>query len=133
MRGREAERSLASPPAHDESATSDTKTSTRAGTRDERTLRRMTSTFDPFEPGEAQNAWPLLAELRKAGPVAAVAGGMHYVTQHEACRAVMRDTESFSNASGMKAPGVEVPLPDRILGELDPPHHTTIRRVMVTA
>lgn len=93
----------------------------------------MTSTFDPFEPGQAQDSWPLLAELRKAGPVATIAGGMHYVTQHEACRAVMRDAESFSNASGLKAPGVEIPLPDRILGELDPPHHTTIRRVMVTA
>lgn len=93
----------------------------------------MTSTFDPFEPGQAQDSWPLLAELRKEGPIAEVAGGMHYVTRHEACRAVMRDVASFSNASGLKAPGVEVPLPDRILGELDPPHHTTIRRVMVTA
>jgi len=58
---------------------------------------------------------------------------MHYVTRHAECREALRDTESFSNASGMKAPGVEVPFEDRILGELDPPQHSVVRRVMVTA
>ena len=33
----------------------------------------------------------------------------------------------------MKAPGVEVPFEDRLLGELDPPRHTLVRRVVVTA
>jgi cytochrome P450 len=33
----------------------------------------------------------------------------------------------------MKAPGVDIPLEDRLLGELDPPRHTAVRRVMVTA
>jgi cytochrome P450 len=46
---------------------------------------------------------------------------------------VLRDTEHFSNATGMKAPGVEIPAEDRLLGELDPPRHTAVRRVMVTA
>ncbi|MGQ0802637.1 MAG: cytochrome P450 [Actinomycetota bacterium] len=93
----------------------------------------MPSDFNPFEPGQAQRAWPLLAKLRKEGAVAPIAGGMHYVTRHAECREALRDTESFSNASGMKAPGVEVPFEDRILGELDPPQHTAVRRVMVTA
>jgi cytochrome P450 len=93
----------------------------------------MAGGFDPFDPGQAQRAWPLLKELRRQGPVAPIAGGMHYVTRHAECRAVLRDTESFSNASGMKAPGVEVPFEDRILGELDPPQHSVVRRVMVTA
>ena len=93
----------------------------------------MADAFDPFDPGQAQRAWPLLAKLRREGPVAPIAGGMHYVTRHEECRAVLRDTEAFSNASGMKAPGVEVPFEDRILGELDPPQHSLVRRVMVTA
>jgi len=93
----------------------------------------MASDFNPFEPGQAQRAWPLLAKLRREGAVAPIAGGMHYVTRHAECREALRDTESFSNASGMKAPGVEVPFEDRILGELDPPQHTTVRRVMVTA
>jgi cytochrome P450 len=93
----------------------------------------MAGGFDPFDPGQAQRAWPLLKKLRLQGPVAPIAGGMHYVTRHAECREVLRDTEAFSNASGMKAQGVEVPFEDRILGELDPPRHTPVRRVMVTA
>src|SRR5260370_26969450 len=93
----------------------------------------MPGGFDPFDPGQAQRAWPLLKELRREGPVAPIAGGMRYVTRHAECREVLRDTEAFSNASGMKAPGVEVPLEDRILGERDPPQHSVVRRVMVTA
>ena len=93
----------------------------------------MPDDFNPFEPGQAQRAWPLLERLRREGPVAPLAGGMHYVTRHAECRATLRDTDAFSNASGMKAPGVEVPFEDRILGELDPPQHTAVRRVMVTA
>jgi cytochrome P450 family 109 len=87
--------------------------------------------FDPFSGGGGKFA--LLRRLRKAGPLARVAGGMAYVTRHAECRAVLRDTSSFSNASGMKAPGVVIPREDRILGELDPPDHTRVRRVMVTA
>lgn len=89
--------------------------------------------FNPFEPGQAQRAWPLLEELRAAGPVADIDAGMRYVTRHAECRAALRDTRSLSNASGMKAPGIEVPLEDRVLGELDPPQHSAVRRVMVTA
>jgi hypothetical protein len=89
--------------------------------------------FNPFDADQVQDAWPLLAELRANGPVASIAGGMHYVTRHAECQAVLRDATSFSNASGMKEPGVEIPLEDRVLGELDPPLHTPVRRVMVTA
>jgi cytochrome P450 family 109 len=89
--------------------------------------------FNPFEPGQAQRAFPLLATMRGETAVASIAGGMHYVTRHAECREVLRETHAFSNASGMKAPGVEIPFEDRILGELDPPQHTAVRRVMVTA
>ncbi|HEY8217611.1 MAG TPA: cytochrome P450 [Acidimicrobiia bacterium] len=89
--------------------------------------------FNPFDADQVQHAWPLLAELRKRSAVASIEGGMHYVTRHAECRAVLRDVASFSNASGFKQPGVEVPLEDRVLGELDPPLHTSVRRVMVTA
>jgi cytochrome P450 len=89
--------------------------------------------FDPFDPGQAHDAWPLLARLREEGAVVDIAKDMRYVTRHAECRDVLRDTETFSNASGMKAPGVEIPVEDRLLGELDPPRHTRVRRVMVTA
>ena len=77
--------------------------------------------------------WQLLADMRKENAVVEIAKGMQYVTRHAECRDVLRDAESFSNATGMKAPGVEIPEEDRLLGELDPPRHTRVRRVMVTA
>ncbi len=58
---------------------------------------------------------------------------MVYVTRLEECRAVLRDNNAFSNARGFKAPGVVVEPEDRILGEMDPPQHGSVRRVMVTA
>jgi cytochrome P450 len=93
----------------------------------------MARTFDPFDAEQAHAAWPLLSELRRETPVAALAEGMHYVTRLEESRAVLRDTTAFSNARGFKAPGVVVPPEDRILGEMDPPQHPAVRRVMVTA
>jgi cytochrome P450 len=89
--------------------------------------------FDPFDPDQGHDAWPLLARLRSESPVVEIASGMRYVTRHAECRDVLRDTTAFSNATGMKAPGVEIPEEDRLLGELDPPRHTRVRRVMVTA
>ncbi len=89
--------------------------------------------FDPFDADRSRDAWEELRTLRDAGPLATVGAGLRYVTRYAEARGVLRDTETFSNASGMKAPGVEVPLVDRLLGELDPPRHTAVRRVMVTA
>jgi cytochrome P450 len=89
--------------------------------------------FDPFDAERSRDAWAELARLRDEGPLATVAGGLRYVTRYAEARDVLRDTETFSNASGMKAPGVDVPPEDRLLGELDPPRHTAVRRVMVTA
>src|SRR4051812_3144992 len=93
----------------------------------------MPARFNPFDAEQAHNAWPLLAELRKESAVVDIGDGMAYVTRHAECRQLLRDTEGFSSAQGFKAPGVVVPLEDRTLGELDPPNHTLVRRVMVTA
>jgi cytochrome P450 len=89
--------------------------------------------FDPFDPAQSRDAWPQLERMRASAPVVDIANGMRYVTRHAEARDVLRDTANFSNASGMKAPGVEVPAADRLLGELDPPRHTAVRRVIVTA
>src|SRR5579862_4703003 len=93
----------------------------------------MSDTFNPFDPGQVQSGWPRLTRLRAQGPVVTIGEGMQYITRHEECRAVLRDTATFSNASGFKAPGVVVPPEDRTLGELDPPEHSMVRRVMLTA
>jgi cytochrome P450 len=96
-------------------------------------LSSIAAVFDPFDPARSRDAWEALSDLRNEGPLATLASGLRYVTRHAEARAVLRDTETFSNASGMKAPGVEIPIEDRLLGELDPPRHTAVRRVMVTA
>ena len=93
----------------------------------------MARAFNPFDAEQAHNAWPLLAELRREAAVVEIADGMAYVTRHAECRRLLRDTDGFSSAQGFKAPGVIVPIEDRTLGELDPPNHTLVRRVMVTA
>ena len=93
----------------------------------------MSPRFNPFDPEQAHDAWPLLAELRREAAVVDVGDDMAYVTRHAECRHLLRDTDGFSSAQGFKAPGVVVPIEDRTLGELDPPTHTLVRRVMVTA
>jgi cytochrome P450 len=93
----------------------------------------MTRTFNPFDAEQSHEAWPLLAELRKESAVVDIGDGMAYVTRHAECRQLLRDTDAFSSSQGFKAPGVNVPIEDRTLGELDPPNHTVVRRVMVTA
>lgn len=93
----------------------------------------MAKTFNPFDAEQAHNAWPLLAQLRDESAVVDIGDGMAYVTRHAECRQLLRDTDGFSSAQGFKAPGVIVPIEDRTLGELDPPNHTLVRRVMVTA
>ena len=89
--------------------------------------------FNPFDAAQAQNADPILAELRRETAVAPIGEGMWYVTRHAECRDVLRDSSRFTNAQGFKEPGVVIPPEERLLGELDPPHHTRVRRVMVTA
>jgi cytochrome P450 len=93
----------------------------------------LARSFNPFDPEQAHDAWPLLAELREESAVVDIGDGMAYVTRHAECRQLLRDTDGFSSAQGFKAPGVFVPIEDRTLGELDPPNHTLVRRVMVTA
>jgi len=93
----------------------------------------VAKTFNPFDAEQAHNSWPLLAQLRDESAVVDIGEGMAYVTRHAECRQLLRDTDGFSSAQGFKAPGVVVPIEDRTLGELDPPNHTLVRRVMVTA
>jgi cytochrome P450 len=89
--------------------------------------------FNPFDAAQAQNADAILAELRRETAVAPVGQGMYYVTRHAECREVLRDSARFTNAQGFKEPGVVIPPEERLLGELDPPHHPRVRRVMVSA
>jgi cytochrome P450 len=93
----------------------------------------MAETYDPFTADAPEATFRRLRELRAVAPVVALDEGMYYVTRYDEARQVLRDTEHFSSALGFRAPGVEVPLEDRMLGEQDAPQHPRMRRLMVAA
>ena len=77
--------------------------------------------YDPFAVEAPEKTFEHLRRLRAVAPVVTLTEGMHYVTSYEEARRVLRDAEHFSNALGFRAPGVEVPAEDRMLGEQDAP------------
>jgi cytochrome P450 len=89
--------------------------------------------YDPFAVEAPERTFAHLRRLRAVAPVVTLTEGMHYVTSYDEARQVLRDTEHFSNALGFRAPGVEVPAEDRMLGEQDAPQHTRVRRVVISA
>jgi cytochrome P450 len=89
--------------------------------------------YDPFAIEAPERTFQHLRRLRAKAPVVTLTEGMHYVTSYQEARQVLRDAEHFSNALGFRAPGVEVPAEDRMLGEQDAPQHTRVRRVVVSA
>ncbi len=91
------------------------------------------ATFDPFAVEEPERTFEKLRQLRGVAPVVTLTPGMYYVTSYEEARQVLRDTEHFSNALGFRAPGVEVPPEDRMLGEQDAPQHPRVRRAVIAA
>ncbi len=91
------------------------------------------ATYDPFTVEPPEQTFERLRKLRAAAPVAPLAEGMYYVSRYEEARRVLRDAEHFSNAQGFRAPGVEVPPEDRMLGEQDAPQHPRVRRIMMGA
>jgi cytochrome P450 len=88
--------------------------------------------FDPFVPFDPADGFDRMQRLREQAPVVELAPGMHYVTRYAEAQAVLRDTEHFSSAAGFRAPGVEVPHEDRMLGEQDDPQHARTRRVIMS-
>ncbi|MCH2172772.1 cytochrome P450 [Myxococcota bacterium] len=89
--------------------------------------------FDPFDPNQTQDMWPLMAEFRRQSPVARMPNGFVYVSRYGDTETVLRDSETFSNAGGMRPTGLEVPLEDCSIGELVPPVHGPIRRLAMVA
>jgi cytochrome P450 len=84
--------------------------------------------IDLFDHRHTQNLWDVTREWRAHSPVVWPAENYAYVSRWEDCWQVLRDPVLFSNANGFKS--VEVPQDERMLGEMDPPHHTVARRTM---
>lgn len=84
--------------------------------------------FDLHDHRQTQNMWPLLAEWRRTSPVVRLDGGQVYVARMADCWTVLRDPFTFANGNGFKA--VEMPDDERMLGEMDPPRHPALRRIL---
>jgi beta-dihydromenaquinone-9 omega-hydroxylase len=88
-------------------------------------------TFNPFDPSQLVDPYPALRELRQKCPVSNPVPGIHLVVRHADVRQILNDHERFPQAGF-------TPLADRDpeelgLGELDPPQHTVVRKLVLTA
>jgi cytochrome P450 len=93
----------------------------------------MNLAFDPFDPAQTQNLWPVLRELRRSQPISRPRPGFAYVARYHDVKAVFRNTQDFSSREGFRGANVVLPLEESFLGELDPPLHTDLRVLMLQA
>lgn len=84
--------------------------------------------IDLFDHRQTQNMGDTLARWRRESPVTRLPGGRVYLARMADCWTVLRDPDTFANGNGFKA--VEMPDDERMLGEMDPPRHPVMRRVM---
>lgn len=85
--------------------------------------------FDPTDQSKTQD-FAFMAKIRKERPVCRPTEGVVLTTRYEDTALGFRDNKTFSAVGDMRAPGVIVPLDESFMGELDPPYHTRVRRVM---
>ena len=93
----------------------------------------MNLAFDPFDPAQTQNLWPVLRELRRSQPISRPRPGFAYVARYYDVKAVFRNTQDFSSREGFRGANVVLPLEESFLGELDPPLHADLRVLMLQA
>ena len=89
--------------------------------------------FNPFDPSETQHMWGLMARMRAEAPVTHPVPGMAYVARYSDNAEVFKDAKRFSSAEGFRGPNVVVPDDESFLGEIDPPLHPKIRRLLLRA
>jgi cytochrome P450 len=88
-------------------------------------------TFNPFDPAQLDDPYPALKELRQTCPVTEPVPGIQLLVRYADVRELLADHERFPQAGF-------TPLADRNpeelgLGELDPPQHTVVRKLVLTA
>ena len=91
-------------------------------------MEALDASIDLFDYEQTQNMGATLARWRRESPVVRLPGGRVYLAKMTDCWSVLRDPETFANGNGFKA--VEMPDEERMLGEMDPPRHPAMRRVM---
>lgn len=99
------------------------------------TIVRPTVEFDHHSREFAQNREGILGELRRSSPVAYTEshGGYWVVSSFELVKRVLGDPETFSSLKQEDGSGgVTIPSigPRLLPAEVDPPHHTELRKVL---
>ena len=88
--------------------------------------------FDPLNPENLRNPYPLYAQLREAGPVLWDEPLESWLlTRHRDCVAVLRDTHHF--ATDPRRAGYPVPDTALTVQRLDPPDHGAVRGLLNSA
>lgn len=86
--------------------------------------------IDLFDHRQSQTMHAITRTWRAETPIVRLAPNLLYVSRWHDCWEVLRDPVTFGNANGFKV--VDIPEEERMLGEMDPPRHPAIRRVMRT-
>lgn len=86
--------------------------------------------FDPMDTSKSKD-WDFVRSIREATAVCRPAEGLVFTSRYEETARAFRNARSFSSAGDMRAPGVVVAEEERFLGELDPPEHPRIRRILL--
>jgi cytochrome P450 len=74
--------------------------------------------------------WGLMERLRAECPVSRPMEGFVYTAGYTDTAATFKDARRFSSAEGFRGAGVVVPEEESFLGEIDPPLHPRVRRLL---
>lgn len=86
--------------------------------------------IDLFDHRQSQTMHDTVRRWRAESPIVRVEPKLLYVARWDDCWEILRDPHTFGNANGFKV--VDIPVEERSLGEMDPPRHPILRRVMRT-
>ena len=86
--------------------------------------------IDLFDHHQSQAMHEITRVWRASTPIVRLAPNLLYLSRWHDCWEVLRDPVTFGNANGFKV--VDIPEEERMLGEMDPPRHPLLRRVMRT-
>jgi cytochrome P450 len=87
--------------------------------------------FNPFDPSQTRTSWEKLARLRNEQPLSRPFERFIYTAKYEDTRETFRDGRRFFYGdAGMRKPGAKVEYEERFLGEIDPPEHPRVRRML---
>ena len=85
--------------------------------------------FDPMDTSRTKD-WDLMRRIREASPVIRPAEGIVFTSRYDETAKTFKDAKKYSSVGDMRAPGVVVAEEESFLGELDPPLHPKIRRIL---